>query len=196
MLLKTFLEKYDYPGTVVLLEGKRDVAEKDISSLIAIGRKLAESTKYIRFRSGNASGADKYFIQGIHERDTTRTEVIIPFKDHNKKSITSEKVYSLDEFDLNVNPEVIRLSRLNQKTQNLIERYLDGMRNRITNKVAFIFRDTIKVTGAGELPPANFGIFYDDLAAPGSGGTGHTMEVCRRKSVPFIDQRIWMQWIM
>jgi hypothetical protein len=190
-----FIEEYDYPGAVVLLEGKRNVAPDDVTHLIALGKLLASHSRNMKFRSGNAAGADRFFIQGIHEADTKRTEVIIPFKGHNKKSITFEDVYSLDDYDINAYPEIIRLSKGNKKTQSLMDRYLGGMRNHITNKAAFIIRDTAKVIGIGNMQPVTFGIFYDDLSVPRTGGTGHTMDICKQKSVPYIDQKVWMEWL-
>jgi hypothetical protein len=45
------------------------------------------------------------------------------------------------------------------------------------------------------ISPAHFGIFYDDLRKPKTGGTGHTMIVCDNQLVPYVDQRIWGKWI-
>jgi hypothetical protein len=45
-----------------------------------------------------------------------------------------------------------------------------------------------------EVKPTTFGIFYNDLNKPRSGGTGHTMKVCEQKGIPFIDQNIWFKW--
>jgi hypothetical protein len=38
-------------------------------------------------------------------------------------------------------------------------------------------------------------LFYDDLANPKSGGTGHTMKVCEIENVPYITQTTWMNWL-
>ena len=40
-----------------------------------------------------------------------------------------------------------------------------------------------------------FGIFYEDLKKPRTGGTEHTMTMCEQYSIPFIDQRIWFDWL-
>ena len=50
-------------------------------------------------------------------------------------------------------------------------------------KAAYIIRNTIKVTGTSAIPPASFALFYDDLENPGTGGTGHTIDICK-KSAP------------
>ena len=78
---------------------------------------------------------------------------------------------------------------------SLIDRYVSGTRNAYTIKASYILRDTVKVLGAAELTKAAFACFYDDLDAPREGGTGHTMAVCERNDVPFVDQRIWTQWL-
>jgi hypothetical protein len=70
-----------------------------------------------------------------------------------------------------------------------------GKKDRFTSKAAYIIRDTVKVVGTKSIPPADFGIFYDDLAAPMQGGTGHTMRVCIERQVPLIDQRTWFGWL-
>ena len=62
-----FVERYDVFGSIVLLEGKRSVADCDIPMLEAVGEKLAKMTSKIIFRSGNAPGADFYFSKGIDE---------------------------------------------------------------------------------------------------------------------------------
>ena len=52
-----FIERFDCPGSVVLLEGKRTVAVSDRPRLQALGQLLARRTRHILFRSGNASWA-------------------------------------------------------------------------------------------------------------------------------------------
>jgi hypothetical protein len=42
MTLKTFLDRYDFPGSVVLLEGKREVKAEDAMLLEALGRNLPQ----------------------------------------------------------------------------------------------------------------------------------------------------------
>ena len=85
---------------------------------------------------------------------------------------------------------------MNQK--GLVESYEKGVDPRNAIKGAYIVRDTVKVTGAPSqgILPAYFGFFYDDLKNPKSGGTGHTMMVCENQMVPYIDQKIWGEWIL
>jgi hypothetical protein len=69
-----------------------------------------------------------------------------------------------------------------------------GDKNRYTIKAAYIIRDTIKAVGTENIKPAAFGIFYDDLKNPKSGGTGHTMNICEQNGIPFVDQSVWFKW--
>ena len=89
-------------------------------------------------------------------------------------------------------------SKRNKKQKGLVESYEKGVDPRNAIKGAYIVRDTVKVTGAPSqgILPAYFGFFYDDLKNPKSGGTGHTMMVCENQMVPYIDQKIWGEWIM
>jgi hypothetical protein len=92
-------------------------------------------------------------------------------------------------------PELITQSRLHAKTSGLIDPYLAGDRGALAIKAAYILRDTVKVMGTRALKPASCALFYDDLGKPRHGGTGHTMAVCERIGVPFLDQRVWMRWL-
>lgn len=195
MTLKEFIAAYDREGVVVLLEGKRDVLEADRPRLVELGRLLAAGTKQMRFRSGNADGSDKLFAEGMASVDAARMQVILPYKGHRSRQNKAYESIALDEIDLAREPEIVYLSKKNAKTSKLIDPYVSGVVNRYTTKAAYILRDTVKVLGTADIPPAAFGIFYDDLSDPMKGGTGHTMRVCIEKEVPLIDQRTWFGWI-
>ncbi len=62
-------------------------------------------------------------------------------------------------------------------------------------EAAYIIRDTMKIIGSKNVKPAAFRIFYDDLSDLMSGGTGHTMNICKVNNIPFIDQRTWLNWL-
>lgn len=92
--------------------------------------------------------------------------------------------------------QVIYLSKQNLKTKNLINQCALSIGNNYTHKASYIIQDTIKVKGIkDQLMSVNFTVFYDDLENPETGGTGHTMNQCRLKGIPFINQTIWMQWL-
>ena len=195
MTFEEFLSKYDHPGSVILLEGKREVKETDKQKLVGLGRLLAEKSTKMIFRSGNASGADEYFSEGVASVDKRRLQVITPYTGHRSKSNISGETVSLDDIDLVEEPDVVALSLRNKKTEKLVKKYVSGTKNRLTQKAAYILRDTVKVTGVKNITAASAGVFYDDLANPSSGGTGHTMDVCRHNNIPVLDQTIWFKWL-
>ena len=201
MTLEKFIRLFDKEGCIVLLEGKRDVLENDKNRLVEIGRLLVANTKHCIFRSGNADGADKHFKEGIMSIDPKRFQAIVPFNDHMKSVKEEPGLYeriSLDSINLAKEPQILYESKRNKKQKGLVESYEKGVDPRNAIKGAYIVRDTVKVTGAPSqgILPAYFGFFYDDLKNPKSGGTGHTMMVCENQMVPYIDQKIWGEWIM
>ena len=195
MTFLDFINEYDKPGYIVLLEGKRDVAEADQANLSKLGHKLASSTKYMLFRSGNATGSDQLFSEGVFQVSPDRLQVITPYTSHRNKVNAAYNSIPLDNVNLLQEPDVVYQSKHNKKTANLIDKYVGGARDRFSIKAAYIIRDTIKAIGTSEIPPANFGIFYDDLSNPMQGGTGHTMDVCQKNGIPIINQSVWLKWI-
>jgi len=195
MMLHQFITKYDFENSIVLLEGKRNVAPEDIKKLMRLGELLASKTKHMKFRSGNAEGSDFYFSEGVIKINPERLEVITPYTGHRKKENNAYKTFPLDEINLLQEPEVVYQSKTNKKTGKFIDEFVAGKKNHLTMKAAYILRDTIKVTGTKMIRPANFGLFYDDLENPGSGGTGHTMNICEINNVDYVDQRTWMKWL-
>lgn len=195
MTLNEFIIQFDKPNSIILLEGKREVTDTDKEKLTALGRLLASKTKSMIFRSGNAEGSDQLFSDGITAVDSKRLQVITPYSGHRKKTNQAYETISLDDIELAAEPEVVRQSKFNKKTEKHIDKFVSGDKNRYTIKAAYIIRDTIKAIGTDEIKPATFGIFYDDLDSPMLGGTGHTMNVCKQNNIPFIDQKIWFNWL-
>jgi hypothetical protein len=195
LTLKEFIEQFDKEQVVVLLEGKRNVLEKDKEKLTALGKKLASNTSKMVFRSGNAEGSDQLFSDGVTSVDNKRLEVITPYAGHRKKTNNAYVTHSLDDINLAAETEVVYQSKGNQKTKKLIDQFVAGDKNPYSIKAAYIIRDTIKAIGTQEIRPASFGIFYDDLEMPMSGGTGHTMNVCLQNKIPIIDQKTWFDWL-
>jgi hypothetical protein len=187
---------FDKDDAVVLLEGKREVPPQDVDKIIAMGRFLAKNTQHIRFRSGNAAGTDFYFSQGVAEIDRSRLEIVVPQTGHRKKFVLMDHIISLESIDLKNNTGLVELSKRNVKTRHLIDGYVAGRRDKFYLKAAaYILRDTLKVTGTAEIFPAVFGIFYDNLEKPKTGGTGHTIDVCEQKNIPAINQTVWFNWL-
>lgn len=195
MSLETFISKFDNPGSVVLLEGKRLVLENDKEKLVKLGRALTEMTKHITFRSGNAEGADEYFSAGVASVDNKRLEVIVPYSGHRKNQNVAYTTHALDKINLVNDTDIIYFSKNNKKTNKLIDQFVGGEKNRLTIKASYIIRDTVKVLGTENIPSATFGIFYDDINNPNKGGTGHTIDVCKKNNVPLINQLTWFKWL-
>ena len=195
LTLKDFIKKFDFENSIVLLEGKRNVLNNETELLMQLGKTLAEQTKKMMFRSGNAAGADYYFSLGVASVDKTRLQVITPYSGHRQKTNQAFDTISLDEINIAAESEVVYQSKSNKKTEKLIDQYVAGDINPYSIKAAYIIRDTIKVIGTDKIKPATFGIFYDDLANPQSGGTGHTMKVCEQNNIPVIDQKTWFNWL-
>lgn len=195
MLFNEFIKQYDTENAVVLLEGKRAVADKDKEKLFALGKLLAQKTTKMIFRSGNAAGADQYFSAEISTLAPERLQIISPYRGHRKKYKTSDNIISLDDIDIASEPEIIYHSKNNTQNDRLIMHYVSGMKNKNTIKAAYLLRDTLKVLGTAQMLPATFALFYDDLSNPMQGGTGHTMQVCIQNHIPFITQEVWFCWI-
>jgi len=195
MTLKEFITHFDYEGAIILLEGKRKVPESDRNKLIAFGKLLASNTSKMKFRSGNAKGSDEYFSMGVSSVDSARLEVIVPYTNHRKKSNKAYTSYSLEDINLSEEPDIIYHSKQHKSMTRLIDNYLQGKRDKYSVKAAYIIRDTVKVTGTKKILPATFGIFYDDLNSPKTGGTGHTMNVCINNDIQAIDQSVWFNWL-
>ena len=195
MTLTEFIHLHDHDKAVILLEGKRKVAEEDQEKLFELGKLLTSETEKMIFRSGNAAGSDQFFSDGVAEVDHKRLEVITPYDNHRKKTNKAYETVSMDNIDLASEPELLYQSKSNKKMEKLIDQYVSGDRGRFAIKAAYIIRDTVKAIGTETIPPATFGIFYDDLSNPMSGGTGHTMQICNQNGIPIIDQNIWMKWL-
>lgn len=195
MTLNQFISQFDKKDSIVLLEGKRKVAEADKEKLVALGALLTENTSHMTFRSGNAAGSDEFFSKGVAKVNSQRLQVITPYTGHRKKANLAHETISLDDVNMASEPEVVYQSQGNKKMKGLIDKFVEGNRNRYTIKAAYILRDTIKAIGTSDVKPATFGIFYDDLTDPESGGTGHTMKICKQNQIPIIDQHTWFQWL-
>jgi len=191
-----FINNYDFVGSIILLEGKRNVKLEDQPHLAALSEKLAKRSSKMRFRSGNAEGSDFLFFSAFNCTNQDRLQNIVPYSGHRKNSNLAPETFALNEIDLSMESDVLNYSRTNKKHKSIIDRYVSGKRDRFSLKAAYILRDTIKVIGTQSIRPATFAIFYDDLSNPVSGGTGHTIEMCRLYGIPFINQNIWMKWLV
>lgn len=134
MELQAFIDRFDQKGSIVLLEGKRDVAEADIVKLTALGKLLAENTRYIIFRSGNASGADEYFSEGVVSVDKSRLQVIAPYDGHRKKQNLAAYTMALDQINMVEESELVYAARHNPSTAKLVDDYVAGKKIKTPSK--------------------------------------------------------------
>ncbi|MEX1119474.1 MAG: hypothetical protein WEB60_11855 [Terrimicrobiaceae bacterium] len=178
---------------IVLLEGRREIPEEMSGSARRLGHLLAMCFPNMHFRSGNASGSDEAFAQGVGQHDPTRLELFIPYGGHRQAATAGALCVAADSLT-DADRSIVAEATVAASPRN---RGLVNSRSpRLQAKANYLLRDTLKVTGYGSgfaAPVA--GIFYADPSDPMAGGTGHTIRVCQNHSVPVILQHDWLQWI-
>ena len=117
MTFLEFVAIHDKPGAVVLLEGKREVSAEDQDRLRALGRMVAEGTKHMTFRSGNAEGSDHFFSEGVASVDPKRLQVITPYSGHRSKTNLAHETVALDQINLLAEQDVVYQSKANNQTK-------------------------------------------------------------------------------
>lgn len=200
MDIEALIHKYiNQDELVVLLEGTRQLPDIDRPFLTALATKLTREFPNAIFRTGNATGSDDAFALGVANVDVSRLEYVLPFHNMGKSRVKKgAKIYSYSDLNL---LEVQKNSTLSKKANpdriSLFNNGLKAGNGLIYEKAAFLFRDTLKVTGCRRLNmlPATIGIFYVKRDQPFSGGTGHTMKVCINNSVEYYIQQTWKEWL-
>ena len=192
--LKVLIDTTEMP--VILLEGRRSIPEEEYAMAVAVAGFLAAKFPKVRFRSGNATGSDEAFSKGIAAVDSSRLQVVAPYRNHRKKARFEGAAYQY--------PEVLSPDQVEQivaktifaspKCSSLMGQL--GKTGHLAAKADYLLRDTMKVVGfSDEFPKATFALFYVDPASPMDGGTGHTIRVCQKEGVPVVFQHEWAQWI-
>ena len=186
----------DRPDGVVLLEGRRAIPAGDYARATALARFLATRFPGLRFRSGNAEGADQAFSEGIAGVDASRLQIVAPYATHRRNVRYAEALYDSPESmnhaqDAEVAYRTVRATPANTR---LIEKRSE--KGRLAAKAAYLIRDTMKVVGHSDaFPKPLCALFFVELADPMAGGTGHTIRVCRQEGVPFAFQDSWRHWM-
>lgn len=191
---KEILAKYNDP--VVLIEGKRNIPKNYYDKAVKVGEKLAKDFPRLIFRTGNASGTDEAFSLGVKNVDPTRLQIVIPYNSHKKNKRIIGAIYVSPESLSDVaEKEIINQTiKDTPKYKSLIENM--NKNASLTAKAKYLIRDTMKVYKYTELfdsPVA--ALFYVDLSNIESGGTGHTIRVCKNMNIPVIFQDSWENWI-
>lgn len=187
------------PANVVLLEGTRTLPGKFASRLTTVALQLARHVPNAIFRSGNAEGSDTAFATGVTSVDPVRLQLVIPYAEHRRAGLgTSATVVALPDSSPQAIARLVQITLAASPSQrSLVERYLaPRCPPAIRMKARYILRDTLKVVGEPKLglAPATCGLFFTHRASPDSGGTGHTIRVCRHLSVPAYSQDDWFDW--
>lgn len=186
---------------VILVEGTRNLPDADRPALLRLAEMLAGRLPRAIFRTGNATGSDEAFAEGVCRVDASRLQYILPSsgmgnsrKNPSAYSVAVENISSVEEPEL-----VYRTKQATPANARLIDRFVQREKGQAYAKSLYLLRDTLKVTGSAEqgLAPASLGIFYVDRSREGGGGggTGHTLRVCEQAGVPVILQEEWMQWL-
>jgi hypothetical protein len=188
---------------VILIEGRRSISAKGALGAKRVAAKLARRFPGLRFRSGNATGADEAFGAGVIAAAPERLEIIAPYASHRRRERHPLVHYDSPE---SLDPEALAAVQALTITATPANRGLMkcyGRGGRTGAQAACLIRDTLKVTGietsaypdAHALPPPVAALFWIDPARPDAGGTGHTIRVCRLQSVPVIFQNHWETWL-
>ncbi len=171
------------PQPIILLEGKREIATADYLRCTEMGEKLALFFPNAIFRSGNATGTDTAFAEGVCKVAPGRFQFVLPHGGHGKTRLYEEsKVVALEQLSKVEEEEVLyQTKKADPKKASLVMAYENGIKGRVAQAATYILRDSIKVIGAPEqgLQPTTIGLFYVDQADPFSGGTGFTLKVCQ-----------------
>lgn len=181
---------------VILLEGTRKVPEKDQLKLFNLGRFLATEFPQAVFRSGNAEGSDTFFARGVESIDPARMQIVTPGKNHRKANLHPlNYVVPLSAIStVNEDELAYATNSATPANQRIIDKRHDVPQ--LKAKANYLLRDTLKVLGDPDhgLASATAALFFT-ASDPMSGGTGHTIRVCRLQNVPVFLQNDWWNWV-
>lgn len=185
------------PQPVILLEGTRQLPAEKWQAVASIGRRLAEAFPHAMFRSGNATGSDEAFGEGVASVPGARLELVLPTPGMGRsRRPASALCVALDDLPLDERQHLARESfAASPENHRLFDLYLRGQTgNPAYAKAQYLVRDALKVFGSPsrQLAPATVALFFINTNGPTSGGTAHTIRLCERQEVPFFTQRDWL----
>jgi hypothetical protein len=195
MTLDEFIEMYDRPGVVLLFFGKRNIPLREAVKVRKLAILLASKTQQMVFRSGHAKGTDEAFEVGVAEVDIDRIELILPNSGHRKKERQGYNFRSLDDLILVNEDHVILWAKKHSISVNLVNRYVEGIRDRLTHKVAPIIRDAVMVIGHENIVPTTIALYWDDPNNSEDGGTGFTIRILKENKIASYGQDVWEEWL-
>jgi hypothetical protein len=183
------------PDAVVLMEGRRTITPAGVRCATELAQKLASAFPQLRFRSGNATGADAAFSAGVARVAPQRLQIVAPYATHRKSARIAGANYASPE---ELTPKQVAQIVAKTVVASPARKDLIALRDRnkaFNAKAAYLLRDTMKVLGHSEnFPPPTVAFFWIDLADPQAGGTGHTIRVCRQEGVACVFQNDWENW--
>ena len=185
----------DSSDPVILIEGRRAISPEVAESARKVAAFLAGVFPLLKFRSGNANGADEAFTAGVLEVSPERLQVVAPYASHRKKQRHPLALYDSPESLSLESLEKIKTMSIAATPGNkgLVGCYQRG--GKLGSQAACLIRDTMKIAGIpGRLGPPTAALFCIDPAHPEAGGTGHTIRVCRNAGVPVVFQDCWASW--
>lgn len=163
------------------------------------GSFIAEQIPGCMFRSGNAIGSDDAFATGVRRVAADRIQLVLPRMDSGKARLQPQDYQvALEDIPFAEEQQIIYESKkATPKNRRLFDAYVNKQEGQMMQKSLYLLRDTMKVIGSKEnrLDKITAGIFYVNEDDPESGGTGHTIRVCRQNNIPVLTQEDWMNWI-
>lgn len=189
-----------HAAPVILLEGTRQLTDDDRPALVDLGRLLATELPTAVFRTGNATGADTAFADGVSQVDARRLQYVLPQRRMGRQRLASlAHTVSYDQLSVAEGNRVAEAtSSATPANQRLVNHYQQTAHPTAGRaRAAYLLRDTLKVLGSAEagLAPATVGLFYVNDLDPLGSGTGHTIRVCLQHSVPVLTQKHWRAWL-
>ena len=145
-----------------------------------------------------AEGTDTAFAQGVTAVDSARMQYVGTHPGMGKKRRQPDApVFSLTDVPDVADSEPGRATcEASPEYASLVAAYKkSGGKGRLAARASYLLRDALKVVGCGALglAPATGALFYVNADDPLSGGTGHTIRVCRLRGVKILFQDEWMQ---
>lgn len=179
---------------VILLEGRRTIDKPSAALAMRLGAKLAGDLPHAIFRSGNATGSDEAFSQGVASIAPERLEIIAPYATHRLRDrIAGARYVALSDIKTGSASLVAPTIAASPDNKRI---FRDGkVPPAVKAKGDYLLRDTLKVLGSSTLQSANAALFFIDKADPMAGGTGHTIRVCQSLKLPIHFQSTWNQWL-
>ena len=191
--IRTFSQKHQIAPVLVFFGKRNKLSASESANLQQIGLLLQDACPEIIFRAGNQTGADKDFIRRINP---ARLQIVPPYTGHRQNHIPpGASVFPLDQIQL---PKTA-IYYFKSVRPALYTQWQNKEKNTGYANSLYLLRNLAMVYGFKKdgikYPQASFGLYYDDLAHPNSGGTGFTKAACTFKGISALNQTHWLNWL-